>query len=394
MARHVFITGAGGYLGSALLQEMLKDENLTFYLLCRSVQSEETLKRRCRVLTQKRVTFVRGNVTLDQLGLSSQDRHLLEAHVNEVWHVAASTHFTRGKDEELELTNVTGTKNVLKLAEGFSYLDRFYAISTAYICGTSSGVVVENDLPAGTAFKNAYERTKFYSEQVIRQSKLPFVIIRPSIIMGHSMTGEAFGETRMFYGGLLAMYRSALVSSKNEQEFWDSWHRTPSGHFIDVNARVCGHVHVTKNMVTVDDVINVMMMIRQSPRVIYKAFNVVNKTNLSVGCIIQAMADALKITGFRLDPSLSAQDVKNRRSRVERFLHSHCRDWQSYLLYSEPAWETTNVDRLGVQRVNMTPELFQFLVNTYTVRHLAKPPSRQSKSLHPLPISAGSSAHG
>jgi hypothetical protein len=179
----------------------------------------------------------------------------------------------------------------------------------------------------------------------------------------------------MFYGGLLAMYRSAVTLCGDEQQFWDSWHQTLGGNFLDVDARVYGHAHTTKNLVTIDDVVNVVSAIRQSASAVNKTFNVVNKDNLSAECLIHAMASALKISGFRLDPSLSVKEIRASRNRAEVFLHRHCKGWHPYLLCSEPEWETRNVEALGVKRVDMTPGLFEFLVKAYLDRHLAKPPS-------------------
>jgi len=372
MARHVFITGAGGFLGSALLDAMLKDDTANYYLLLRSIESERHVKARCSPLALRRITFLHGDVRSSDLGLSGHDLAFLSKRVDEVWHVAASTRFDDSKVDEVEATNVQGTRNVVRLADIFSQLERFFAISTAYICGTNTAGISETGMPRNMGFKNAYERTKYRSEQLIRESDLPFVIIRPSIIMGHSQTGEAGKETRMFYGGLLAVYRSALQLCENENMFWDQWHRTSNGPFLDLNLRVYGHPETTKNLVTIDDVTRVCMGIRAASSAVGKTFHVVNRNNLSVGCLIESMQSALKLCGIRLDPSVSSRELRDKSHRTELLLHRHCKAWRPYLQYSEPQWETQNVDRLGLPRVDMTPELCQFLMRAYTRKYLAK----------------------
>jgi nucleoside-diphosphate-sugar epimerase len=393
MARHVFITGAGGFLGGALLEAMLRNDTAHYYLLLRSPESERHVKARCAPLALRRITFLHGDVRSTNLGLRGEDLESLRKHVDEVWHVAASTRFDDSKVEEVEETNVHGTRNVVQLAHMFRQLDRFFAISTAYICGTSTAWIGETGMPHNMGFKNSYERTKYRSEQLIRQSGLPFAIIRPSIIMGHSQTGEAGNETRMFYGGLLALYRSALQLCPNEGMFWEQWHRTPNGHFLDLNLRVHGHPETTKNLVTIDDVTRVCMGIRAASSVIGKTFHVVNKNNLSVGCVIESMQSALKLCGIRLEPSLSPKDLRDTHHKTELLLHRHCKAWRPYLRYSEPQWETQSVDSLGLPRVDMTPELCQFLMRAYTRKYLAKPCADGGDTVEAASRYSGRGAH-
>ena len=174
----------------------------------------------------------------------------------------------------------------------------------------------------------------------------------------------------MFYGGLLAVYHAALQVCESEKRFWESWHHAGNGHFIDLDARAYGHADTSKNLVTIDDVVNVCMAIRQTPAAVGKTFNVVNKHNLSVGYLIESMQRALRISGIRFEPNLSLNDIRGKHNPVEVFLHRHTKPWWPYLIHSEPDWETANVDSLGLQRIHMTEELFHFLMQAYTEKYL------------------------
>jgi nucleoside-diphosphate-sugar epimerase len=375
MGHHIFMTGGGGFLGSALLEALVRDGGSTIYVLSRSVESDARYRSYDGRLDHDRLRIIRGDIRCAGLGLSRDDARLLGGCINEVWHLAASTHFCDSKKDDLEGTNVTGTWNVLGFAATLSQLDRYYAVSTAYVCGTNTDRVFEDEMPVNRGFKNSYERTKYRAEELVRASGLPFVILRPSIIMGHSVTGDAHGENRMLYGGLLAVYRSALHSCANEGDFWDTWHRTTSEHFVNLNARAYGRAETTKNLVTVDDVVRIAMAIRRSPSPVGKTFNIVNKHNLPVGALVHAMQRALKVTGIRFEPDLSLNEIRSAHHPIEVLLHRHNRSWWPYLLHSEPIWDTANVDRLDVPRIDMTTELFQFLMASYTHTHLARPPS-------------------
>src|SRR5436309_3470078 len=71
-------------------------------------------------------------------------------------------------------------------------LRRFAHVSTAYVAGTHEGTFSEADLYVGQSFRNAYERSKYEAERLIRDrvDRLPAVtVVRPSIIVGESRTG-------------------------------------------------------------------------------------------------------------------------------------------------------------------------------------------------------------
>jgi long-chain acyl-CoA synthetase len=65
-------------------------------------------------------------------------------------------------------------------------------ISTAYVAGKRKGVVYEEELEHRKGFHNTYEQSKYETELDIRQAmqELPICVMRPSIIIGNSKTGE------------------------------------------------------------------------------------------------------------------------------------------------------------------------------------------------------------
>src|SRR5262249_61233896 len=58
--------------------------------------------------------------------------------------------------------------------------------------GDRKGTFYEDDLETGQRFRNAYERTKYEAERMVRAAmrQLPITVVRPSIIVGDSKTGE------------------------------------------------------------------------------------------------------------------------------------------------------------------------------------------------------------
>jgi long-chain acyl-CoA synthetase len=79
-------------------------------------------------------------------------------------------------------------------------LKRFVYVGTAYVAGERTGLVREDELDAGQRFRNSYEQSKFEAEQLVRAQRddLPITILRPSIIVGDSRTGET-SSFKMLY---------------------------------------------------------------------------------------------------------------------------------------------------------------------------------------------------
>ena len=72
------------------------------------------------------------------------------------------------------------------------HLRKLVYFSTAYVSGTRTGRVLEDELEETTSWKNYYELTKWEAEVAVRErwKRIPTVIIRPGVVTGDSRTGE------------------------------------------------------------------------------------------------------------------------------------------------------------------------------------------------------------
>ncbi|HMK13585.1 MAG TPA: SDR family oxidoreductase [Burkholderiales bacterium] len=371
MNKNIFITGASGFLGRYLVQTILKDTNNILYLLARSQTTEENLMDEFAWADVKRIQIVRGDITLPHLGLKRDAIRRLATKINEVWHTAAVTQFDDAYKKQLEAANVHGTKRVLDLASSFNKLTNFYYMSTAYVCGTSRGSVPEGELPGNTKFNNAYEKSKYDAEGLVRKSRLPFTIIRPSILIGESHTGDARGErSRMIYGYIMAVYHSMLRLSPNEIEFWKSWEKRGESNPLDVDLRLYGSASTTKNLITIDDAVNVCMAIRHAQDKVGKTFNVVNAHCLTLGNMLESLQNLLKVKGIKFEPGLSHANIQVKKNPAEAFAYKFTKQLRPYVISSDPQWVANNVVKLGVERIQMNSELFGFLIRNYMYTHL------------------------
>ena len=132
-----------------------------------------------------------GDVCDMDLGLSSAEYRALSRELTWIHHLAG-IYFMGADDEMARRVNVGGTRTVLELARDATRLERVVHWSTAMVSGDRKGTFYEEDLETGQKFHNAYERTKYDAEKLMRAAmrQLPITILRPSIIVGDSRTGE------------------------------------------------------------------------------------------------------------------------------------------------------------------------------------------------------------
>jgi nucleoside-diphosphate-sugar epimerase len=336
MSSRIFITGARGFLGRNLLEAAAsKLPQATFVLLARSQRATEDLQSRFGWLGSERLRIIQGDIVEQGLGLSRSGASLL-ASVSEVWHLAASTSFDDREQAAIYQGNVLGTQNVLAAARGLSKLERFVYVSTAYVAGTNPGPIAEDEMPARNEFRNSYEATKWEAEQSVRQSGLPFVIFRPSIIMGDSRTFDPQGERRMIYGYLLGIYYSVLRECKRRRiDFFRNWR---SGTDLKIYLRLLGSTRATKNIVCIDDVTSSMLRILESPGV-ESSYHLTSAQPTDGAAMWRCIEKALRITGIHY----AGESIEN-PTRLERNVMLYTAPFLPYVASPDPVWLLTNTD--------------------------------------------------
>jgi len=163
--RTVLLTGASGVVGAALLRR-LHDLDVVC-LVHRSPVSGPN------------VTSVPGDIAEPALGLAGAAYADLAARVDAVIHCAAVTDFNR-TDGSLEATNIAGTRHVAAFAAAADAV--LYHVSTAFVHTTAASGHGQTAV--------GYAASKLAAEQVVRASGGPHVILRPSVVIGDSVTGE------------------------------------------------------------------------------------------------------------------------------------------------------------------------------------------------------------
>lgn len=225
----VLLTGATGFVGMELLARVLEQTDHDVVALVRASDDAAAQVRVDEMLTtlvapaarprHGRVRALAADLESPGLGLSPVARERIAGRISAVVHCAASISFTL-PIEEARRINVEGTREIVKLAleaQDRGGLERFIHVSTAYVAGDRIGLVSERDGDVGQGFRNTYERTKLEAEEVVRDSGLPAAIVRPSVIVGDSVTGwtQAFN---VVYWPLQAFARGLFPSVPGEPD--------------------------------------------------------------------------------------------------------------------------------------------------------------------------------
>lgn len=192
------VTGVTGFVGKYLASALLEDgEQVWAVVRAKTLAQSPTTLQECAQRWPTSFRVVAGDVLQKNLGIDRTVLKELGKHEVVFWHLAANLSFAAQDRASVHDTNYRGTVNVLELANDIG--SQFFYMSTAYVCGDASSLG-EAELDKGQRFRNQYERSKFLAEAYVRgHCRLPFVVFRPSVIIGDAYHGKAAGCTFGYY---------------------------------------------------------------------------------------------------------------------------------------------------------------------------------------------------
>ena len=170
-----FITGASGFVGSAVLRKLIEAGHSVVALVRPNSDRSN--------LDGLSVEIVTGDLTDPQSFASAL------VGCDSLFHVAADYRLWVPKPDEMYETNVTGTRNLM-LAAAQAEVERIvYTSSVATLGLNSDGAPADETTPVTLAdMIGHYKRSKFLAEAEVKrlaeEEKLPVVIVNPSTPIG------------------------------------------------------------------------------------------------------------------------------------------------------------------------------------------------------------------
>lgn len=372
-AKTVFVTGGTGFLGSFLVAFLLQKG----YRVVALVRGPDPAGRLLKVLREvsdggleevligERLEVVEGDIRAPGFGLTDGLQRKLACEVEEIWHCAASFKFRERDREEIVAYNVTGTRNLLdfaRLCNKGKETPAFY-VSTAYAAPVSLGVAREELPSEGAPFRNLYEWSKQKAERLVnrfwQESHLPAVILRPTVIIGHSLTGKTV-RFNGYYNVFRALY---LLTHNLEVNLGSNFDR-------NLRLRVLARPDLLLNLVPIDFVVEAMWRLSCAERHNVSIVHLASDTSTPSGDLFRLASESLGVTGIEL----MEEDAFRKRpmTSLERLFNRQVQFQAPYLLDS-PFFDTKNFRSLVPRAVLPCPKVDEELmcrVNRHCLRVL------------------------
>jgi NAD(P)-dependent dehydrogenase (short-subunit alcohol dehydrogenase family) len=189
-----FVTGATGFIGKRLVKTLLERRGTTVYFLLRSesagkVESLLEYWGLTGSTGKPRVFAIHGDLTSKKLGVSANDLKNLKGKIDHVYHLAAVYDLSADEESQLKV-NIEGTRNAVEFAKAID-AGHLHHVSSIAAAGMYEGVFREDMFEEAEGLDHPYFMTKHESEKIVRkESKVPWTVYRPALVVGDSHTGE------------------------------------------------------------------------------------------------------------------------------------------------------------------------------------------------------------
>jgi thioester reductase-like protein len=206
------LTGATGFLGAFLLNELLQQTSADIYCLIRAENinlAQERIENKLKSYLlwddsfSQRIIPVVGDLSQPLLGLSNDYFAKLASLVDVIYHNGAWVNFTYPYSQ-LKAANVLGTQEVLRLAVQ-NKLKPVHFISTIGVVSAADRQlpIIQEDTPIDRSeqIDSGYTQSKWVAEKLVtiaRDRGIPISIYRPGRISGHSQTGVCSPDDHTF----------------------------------------------------------------------------------------------------------------------------------------------------------------------------------------------------
>ncbi len=279
-----FVTGGTGFIGRHVVAE-LASRGQPVYVLVRPASRAKLARLLAECSSDRaRIIPVQGDVSEALLGIGSQELAALKGHIQHFFHLAA-LYDLDACAADLERANVLGTRNALNLARELG-ATCFHHMSSIAVAGRFPGTFSEDMFAEAMELDHPYFRTKHEAEALVRaESRMPWRIYRPGMVVGHSATGvidKIDGPYYLFK--LIQKMRSALPP------------------WFPVLGFKGGHV----NIVPVDFVSTALVRLAHVPGEDGRCFHLTDPTDRRIGEVLNLFARAAHapLMSLQLEPKL------------------------------------------------------------------------------------------
>jgi len=257
----ILVTGGGGYIGSHCIHELLLEDYNVVAVdnfvnsvpdQCKPPResptgSPESLVR-VTEMTGKPVTFYKANLCdQDSLRVPFQ-KHKIDG----VVHLAALKAVGESCDKPLMYyaNNVTGSANLMQVMEEFQVRKLVFS-SSSCVYGNPEYLPIDENHPAGVGITNPYGRTKYFTEEIIKDvcnanKEWGTVLLRYFNPIGSHPSGNIGEDPQGIPNNLMPFIAQVAVGRRDKLTVYGSDYDTVDGtgvrDYLHVMDLAIGHV--------------------------------------------------------------------------------------------------------------------------------------------------------
>lgn len=278
----IFLTGFPGFIAERLVKR-LAQEGARFLLLVQPALMERAREDVINIASATGASpdnfhLIEGDITQPRLGLKPAELERAREETTILFHLAAIYDLAVREDVAMRV-NVEGTRKVNEFALHLPNLSRYHYVSTCYVAGLRTGLILETELRHSAGFRNFYEETKYLAELEVDalKSQLPVTIHRPAVVCGDSRTGETAKYDGVYYLILYLRKQPSLLSLAN-----------------------IGNRQVKLNLVPVDFVVEAMTALTRDERAVGATLQLADPNPLTTHELFETIAQVLAGRGSRV----------------------------------------------------------------------------------------------
>jgi nucleoside-diphosphate-sugar epimerase len=328
----VLLTGATGFLGREILAQAAEDRRIEEVVAVvrpetvRDTRTKEVVKvlspaergtallkrMQIRGASWRKFRFVDGDIEKPGFGIAPAVLKELLGVLTHVVHCAASVSF----DDPYEASfraNVLGCRNALEFSKSAlrapgSRFVAHVAIETSYIHGRRKRTIAQESVLAFPPhfYNNFYELTKamasIETDRALVEDGLPVTQLLPSIVIGHSRTGNNRGDTKVVNAPINAFGRAkeALASLQGD------WSARARGWLVSLIATTFPADRSAElNLVPVDRVAAGILAALTTPEAIGNRIHLATDNRIRSEEVLGITREELEINVRLVDPTLT-----------------------------------------------------------------------------------------